>query len=137
MSFIISAPVPALQSFIVIPNPEFADTEGKPVSVNFKRTMNGVKRTFIKSNDRRILSWQFRLTRAKGVELQRFFTSYFRAKLQVEDHKGQLWQGYLTNDPFEFAAETRAGGWPGGEQVSIRVEFQGERVSAPDPTDCE
>jgi hypothetical protein len=137
MSFVISAPVPALQSFIVLPNPEFADTEGKPVSVNFKRTMNGAKRTFVKSNSRRILSWQFRLTRAKGIELQRFFTSYFRAKLQIEDHKGTIWQGYLTNDPFEFAAETKARGWPGSEQVAIRVEFQGEAVSSTAPGSCD
>lgn len=129
MSFIIAAPVPALQAYIVLPNPEFSDTEGQPVTVNFKRSMNGANKTYVKSNPRRALTWQFRMTRAKAEELRRYLKSYFRAKLQVTDHKDVIWTGYLTNDPFEFASEAKAQGWPGREMVNLSVEFQGEKVS--------
>jgi hypothetical protein len=88
--------------------------------------MNGVVYTYVKSrNGRKKFQWQFEIARNKALELREFINSYNGSLIQVIDHDGDTWLGYLRSNPFEFTGAGRAGDfWPGGETMSIMLEFE-------------
>jgi hypothetical protein len=69
--------------------------------------------------------WEFEISRNKALELREFINSYQGKLIQITDHDGDLWFGYLRNNPFEFTGAGRAGdGWPGGETMNVILEFE-------------
>lgn len=125
----ISAPYPTLQTTTILPDPEFSDGEAAVGEVIPRRAMNGTLRTYRKTTPRRRLSWDFRLTRLKALELRAFFKSYFASKVKVTDHNSRTWVGHFMNNPFELRSERIAGpdvGGVRGETYSVRIEFEGE-----------
>ncbi len=129
MSLILRAPVPGIVTTTVLPNPQFNDTQARKVELQIMRSMNGTRYTYVKSNDRQALSFTFLLTRKKALELRAFLVSYYRAKVQLTDHEGAIWEGYFTNNPFEFSTAGRANGWPGGEYCEITLQLEAEQVN--------
>ncbi len=128
--FELSAPHPLLQTTTLLPNPQFSDQENLMVSVTRKTAMDGTRYTYVKRKDnRRRLKWSFRLTRNKALELRAFVFAYFASKIKITDHKGRVWIGYFTNNPFEFDTSDRAAPaispMPRGENVNIELEFEG------------
>ena len=128
--FELSAPHPLLQTTTLLPNPQFSDQENLMVSVTRKTAMDGTRYTYVKRKDnRRRLKWSFRLTRNKALELRAFVFAYFASKIKITDHKGRVWVGYLTKNPFEFDTSDRAAPaispMPRGENVNIELEFEG------------
>ena len=128
--FELSAPHPLLQTTTLLPNPQFSDQENLMVSVTRKTAMDGTRYTYVKRKDnRRRLKWSFRLTRNKALELRAFVFAYFASKIKITDHKGRVWVGYFTNNPFEFDTSDRAepaiSPMPRGENVNIELEFEG------------
>lgn len=123
-----SAPSPALQTIIHLPNPAFGDSEGQALTVIFKRSVNNSRYSYIEANEtRRKLQFQFEMTQAKGFELIEFIRKYLRVKVEYFDELGQTWIGFFTTNPNE--TETRpvsignANAMFAG--VSIQVEFEG------------
>jgi hypothetical protein len=87
--------------------------------------MDGTLYTYVKSrNGRKKLRWEFELSRNKSLELREFINSYFDTLIEITDHDGDKWVGYLMNNPFEFTGEGRAAGWPGGESMTVQLEFE-------------
>lgn len=88
--------------------------------------MNGTLYTYVKSrNGRMKFQWEFEIARNKALELREFIDSYQGKLIQITDHDGDLWLGYLRSNPFEFTGAGRAGaGWPGGETMNIILEFE-------------
>jgi hypothetical protein len=88
--------------------------------------MNGTLYTYVKSrNGRKKFQWEFEIARNKALELREFINSYQGRLIQVTDHDNDIWVGYLRNNPFEFTGAGRAGeGWPGGETMTIILEFE-------------
>lgn len=129
MSFILQAPVPALQTTTQLPSPQFNDSEGRRLVVDVKRSMNNTKRSYVKSSARSRVTYTFLLSRMKALELRAFIQSYYAAKLRWIDNLGDVWQGYLTGNPVEFSAAGRAQGWPGGEYVEVTIQLEGTRIS--------
>jgi hypothetical protein len=88
--------------------------------------MNGVLYTYVKARaGRKKFQWEFEIARNKALELREFINSYNGQLIQVIDHDGDTWIGYLRNNPFEFAGAGRAGpSWPGGETMTITLEFE-------------
>lgn len=127
MSFILQAPVPALQTQTILPSPQFNDSESRRLSVDVKRSMNNTKRTYVKSNTRSRTTYTFLLARNKALELRAFFQSYYAAKLRWIDEKGDFWEGYLIGNPIEFSTAGRANGWPGEEYVEVTIQLEGIR----------
>lgn len=125
MTFIIQAPLPALETTMLLPDPQFNDGEARRLTVEFKRSVNGTKRSYIKTNVRSTLNYQFSLTRMKALELRAFIASYYTAKLRVTNHKDEIWLCNFTSNPFEFEFSTRASGEPGGERLNISLTFEG------------
>jgi len=89
------------------------------------RSLNGTLYTYVKSRaGRKRFQWEFELSRNKALELREFINSYRGALIQVIDHDGDTWIGYLRNNPFELSGVGRAVGWPGGETMNIMLEFE-------------
>jgi hypothetical protein len=88
--------------------------------------MDGELYTYVKSrNGRRKFRWEFEISRHKALELRAFLNSYFSDLIEVTDHDDDKWIGYFISNPFEFAGAGRAGdGWPGGETMSIFLDFE-------------
>jgi hypothetical protein len=124
------APYPMLQTLTVMPNPQFSDQETNLNTVTRKLAMDGTRYTYVKRRTRRKLLWSFRLSRNKALEVRAFFMSYFASKIRITDHRGRVWLGYFTSNPFEFDTPERAAPaispMPRGESQTIDIEFEGE-----------
>jgi hypothetical protein len=129
MSFILIAPLPDATTTTVLPNPRFNDIQGRRLQVDLKRSMNNVKRTYVKSSDRQATTYTFLLSRMKGLELREFVLAYQASKIRWVDHRGDVWEGYFTRNPFEFSGAGRAAGLPGREIVEVTIQMEGERIS--------
>jgi len=132
--FTIAAPYPALQTTILLKNPNVGDAESILDSVSTQRAVDGTLYTYIKTkNGRRKLKWDFTLSRNKCIELEGFINSYFASQVRVVDHNGRIWLGYFTSNPFDFTGKERAGpalqNWPTAENYSFSIEFQGTEVT--------
>lgn len=136
MSFLLQAPLPSLTTTTALPSPEFDDSVASRSTVEVKHAMDGTKRTYVKSNDRAKLQYTFKLARMKALELRAFVQAYYRAKIRLTTHRGELWDVYFVTNPFEFSGEASAGGWPGNELYSISLTFEGTRISSVSPGDC-
>jgi len=130
--FTFQAPYPALVTTSLLPNPQFSDSEGLTVVVTRKTAMDGTRYTYVKDKGRRKLKWTFKLTRNKALELRAFIQFYFASKIRITDHNDRVWTGYLTNNPFEFVGQEKAGPpispMPRGEFYMIDIEFEGTEV---------
>lgn len=122
MSLKLMAPLPMIQTTTILPSPQLADVDSRLHEIEIFRATNGAKRTSVKSNARRRLTYDFLLNRLKAEELKRFMQSYYQSKIRVVDHKGQVWEGYIMSNPLSFSPDAR-------ERVSVQVQFEGIKVS--------
>jgi hypothetical protein len=123
--FFLRAPYPAIQSSVALPSPEWGDSVGLTSSLQILRAMDGTRYTYVHEKDgRKRLQWDFTIARHKALELRAFIRSYYRSQIQAIDHNEDTWVGYLINNPFEHAADERAVGFPGGETMTITLEFE-------------
>lgn len=124
--FIIKGPYPRVKTTTVLPSPLWGDSSALASTVQTMRTMDGTLYTYVKDRaGRKRLRWDFELSRHKAIELREFINSYVGSKLQVIDHVNVSWFGYLKNNPFEFTGAGRAGDWwPGGETMTVLLEFE-------------
>ena len=100
MAFIIQAPHPAVVTSHYLPNPLQGDSVNSVGTVEFQRSMNGKKFSYVKSRDqRKRLLWTFRLTHAKALELQAYFEKYIGYKAKITDHMGKIYVGGLHHKP--------------------------------------
>jgi hypothetical protein len=135
MSLILQAPVPLLTTTSVFPSPQFGDGETPKHGVTVMQSMNGTLYSFVKSNARSQLQYSLTLSRMKALELRAFILSYYRAKVRLTNHKGEVWDGYFTSNPFEFSTDGKSS-LPGDAVQTITIDFEGERISAPAPANC-
>lgn len=110
----------AYQTIMYLPNPTFSDSENSTAEIRRKFSMNGTRRTYVKSKDgRRKLIMRFDLTRAKGLELHAFIRAYYSTEILLTDYNDVVWLGYFTSNPFDFETPSR------GEYQNIQIEFEG------------
>lgn len=129
--FKLEAPYPTLETLTALPSPQFLDREANLNVVNRHVAMDGTRYTYVKRRTRKKLSWTFKLTRPKALEVQAFFKVYFASRIRVTDHNGCVWVGHFTSNPFEFEAISRAAPaispMPRGETMNVDIEFEGEK----------
>lgn len=135
MSLILQAPVPAIQTTTVLPNPNFGDSEAPRSTVAMQQSMNGTLYTYVKSNARSKLQYSLTLSRMKALELRAFILAYYRAKIRLTNHKGEVWDVYFTSNPFEFSGKGRSSD-PGDSMVDITLEVEGTLVTSVSPPAC-
>ena len=123
--FVIRGPYPTLQTTTLLPSPQFSDQEALRSTVKVVRSMNGTRYTYVTSREGlHKLKWDFRVARHKALELREFIDAYYAGLVQITDHNGDIWVGYLKNNPFEFVGQSRANGWPGDELWTVTLEFE-------------
>lgn len=122
MSFKLLAPLPMIQTTSVFPSPQLDDTDSRLHEVEIFRATNGAKRSSVKSNVRRRLTYQFLLNRLKAEELKRFIQAYYRSKIRIIDHKNAVWEGYFMSNPASFSPDAL-------ERVSVQLQFEATKVS--------
>lgn len=119
------APHPSVKTTTLMPSPKWGDSKTLTASVLSMRSMDGTLYTYIKSrNGRKKFKWEFEVARDKALEIREFINSYRGEVIQITDHDGDEWIGYLRNNPFEFTGVGRAVGWPGNETMNIMLEFE-------------
>ena len=129
MSFILQAPMPNLQTTIVLPSPQFNDSQSPRSTVEIKQSMNGTLYSYVKSNARQRLVYTFQLRRLKALELRAFILAYYRAQVRITNHLGEVWDVYFTVNPFEFSGAGR-------DVNEVTLECDGILVSPVAPSQC-
>lgn len=112
---------------IVLPRPEFGDTESSTDKLNLLRSMTGKIFTYRKTSDRQRLVYNFTLTRYKALELRQFILRQSNNYIILTNWKGQVWVVKLTNNPFEFAFKEHTKNDFG--RITVGLEFEGIKVS--------
>jgi hypothetical protein len=56
--------------------------------------------------------------------LRAFLKVYYATPIRLTDHDGTQWLAYLQNNPFELAADAKAEPFPGGETMTVTLEFE-------------
>jgi len=122
----VSAPYPTLETVTLLPNPEFGDSEALRDTVQMRRAMDGTTYSYVRrTGGRHQLQYDFNLSRMKALELIAFVRSYQASKIQLTDHRDQVWVGNITVNPMEPETVLRSQTSPGRERVSVRLEFEG------------
>ena len=123
--FFIRAPYPSMHVTVELPSPNWSDSVTLTSSLQVLHSMSGVQYTYVhEKGGRKRLQWDFTLSRHKALELRAFLKVYYRTQMEIIDHSGVSWIGYLTNNPFESAGSGRAVDFPGGETMDITLEFE-------------
>lgn len=111
----------AYQTTTILPNPGWSDSENLVDEIMLKRVMEGGRYTYIKTkNSRRKLTFNFKLSRLKSLELRAFIQSYFSSAITLIDHLNQTWIGKFTVNPFEFTSTN-------ADIINIQLEFEGQK----------
>jgi hypothetical protein len=128
MSVILQAPFPSLTTATILPNPQLANVESHRQTVEFHRSLNNTKRTYVKSSSRKLLTFAFRLTKGKALELEAFIKLFYASRIKMIDHEGKTWIVNFESNPFEFSESERAGGVPGNAMNTITLNFEGVQI---------
>lgn len=132
---ILQAPIPTLTTTTILPSPREGDSEAHRPSLDIKQSMNGVKYCYVKSNSRSKLQYNLTLSRMKALELEAFIKAYYRAKIRLTNHKGEVWSVNFTVNPFEFSGVSRSSD-PGGSSVDVSLEFEGTILTSVSSPNC-
>jgi len=125
----LGAPYPGVEVYTYLPNPEFTDSENSVGTVEFKRSMNNVRYSYVKSRAQyRRIQFAIEMTRMKALELRAFILQYKSRRIELVDHLNQRWLGYITTNPNEFESTTPINGVDadiGYATYRIQLEFRG------------
>lgn len=111
---------------VVLPCPQFGDSEAYQGTINLKRTMTGSTLTYIKQTELKKLKYTFQLGTRKYLELRDFILAHPAEVITLTNWKGEIWYVYITNNPVEF---TVSGRWqPVGELTEVTLEFEGVKL---------
>jgi hypothetical protein len=123
--FKIEAPHPGYQTTVILPSPNWGDSVEITGTMASARAMDGTLYTYSKQRaGRKRLRFIFEISRSKALELRAFIKVYYRHAMRLIDHNDEEWTAYLQNNPFEFAGDSKADGFPGGETMTITLEFE-------------
>ena len=123
--FKIEAPFPGYQTTVLLPSPARGDSEEIASSLTTARAMDGTLYTYTKQRQgRKRLRYTFVIARSKALELRAFLKVYYRSAMRITDHDDTTWIGYLQGNPFDIQGQSKAGGFPGGETMTVNLQFE-------------
>lgn len=120
--FVLSVP----EQTVVLPAPEWDDSDGNEGELSVRRAMNSELYTYIKSTHRQNLKYRFFLTQTKSEELQEFIWNYNDSIMNILNHKDEIWKAQLKINPVDFVSENK---WSCTEKISVTLEFEGVKVN--------
>lgn len=123
--FMLEAPYPGYQTTVLLPNPNWGNSVAVASSMTTIRAMDGTLYTYVKQREgRKRFQFDFEISRSKALELRAFIQAYYRTAMRFRDPNDIKWVAYLQNNPFEFAGDSKADPFPGGETMTITLEFE-------------
>jgi len=123
----LQSPFEGPEHVITLPKPLVGNTENIVSDLLLKKSMNGVKRTYIKYNTSRRLTYTFSMTRNKGLEFEYFLKQHNGHSMKLTTWEGEIWRVFLITNPLSFNQPRR--GAVCGPQVEIDLEFEGVQLS--------
>ncbi len=121
MSVFLQAPWDLIQTTIKLPSPNLGNLKNRVLSVNIRNSISGVIYSYVKTNPRVKLSWDFYLDFDKAHELQLFVETYNDIEWRVTTWEEEVFKAILINDP-DFSRVAR------GDRTQVRLEFEGVRI---------
>jgi hypothetical protein len=119
---VLQAPHYLIQTTTILPNPDYEDAEGLASALITKTARDGTLYTYVRSNQRRILSYEWFLTREKALELEAFLKAYYGEEMRLTNHKDEVWRVKIIDDILEFNTPMRQ------ERQMIALQFEGVRL---------
>ena len=108
---------------IVLPQPQWGDTErGNHVAI-FNRTMDGTCYSIIRTVTSRTYTWTFELPRLKAIEFLDFYEEKNASLWQIERPTDTL-TGYVKLNPATLEMLRRGVSATSEEVVSLQMEFE-------------
>jgi len=123
MSVILQAPYPGMVATTVLPSPDLGDNEALKNRLDIHKSMTGLRRTYVNSSDRNTLTYNFKITRSKALELEEFIKAYNSEQWRVTSYDGRVWIVNLMNNPFQFTSISKAG--PRRETLTVQLQLEG------------
>ncbi len=123
--FKLEAPHPGYQTTILLPSPTWGNTLEVASSMASIRAMDGTLYTYVKARaGRKRFQFSFEIARSKAMELRAFIRVYYRFPVRLTDQDNNQRVVYMQSNPFELAANSKAESFPGGETVTISLDFE-------------
>jgi hypothetical protein len=111
---------------LVLPAPEMSDSLSSVDNMNLRRAMNGTVYTYVQRTGLSKLEYKFIMDRYKAYELRVFIQNNLSKQQTLTNWKGEIWLGYISNNPFNFTNVPGYG--PCGERYECTVEFEGTQI---------
>lgn len=115
--FTLQAPASSIQVTTVLPSPLWGDSYNNKSESRLKRSMNNVVYTYPRNSSTLHLSYKFRLTQSKALELIAFIETFYGTRIKITDHNNSMWLGFITNSPPSLSVVER------DEVQEISLEF--------------
>lgn len=128
----LAAPYATPMTITLLRNPDLNNEEGLDLVVDHRRAMDGTRYTYVKSSDKRRLSWGWtNIDRGKMIEVLEFIYEYQGQEIQIVDWRGDVWRGYILTQPFELETNIKHSpcGEVRGEGGDFKIELLAHRVT--------
>ena len=128
--FLLRGPYPNSVVTSILPSPEFGDEVSLVADVTVKRATDSCTRTYVKNKQgNKLLTFDWRLTRDKAIELRSFLDLYHSQVLQIVDHRDRVWVVHLVVDGTDFTTVGRwfsktFSGLEGVRQEEVNIQLQ-------------
>jgi hypothetical protein len=122
----VSLAAPATGQSIVLPTPEFGDTEDYQQRHIPKRSMTNVLYTYAKKNSLQKLMYRFVIGRPMALRLETFLADNIANVIDMQNWRGEIWKIMITNNPVTFTARSLF--LNEGERYEVDLEFTGVRI---------
>lgn len=122
MTVILIAPHELPQTAIQLPSPKLNDTHNVSDDVIVRNSMNGVLYSYVKSNNRLEINWDFNVSKEKAIELEEFIKVYSSYNFRLIDWRSRVFKVKLINLPLVFSSASL------NERQNVRLQFEGERL---------
>jgi hypothetical protein len=104
---------------IVLPSPELNDTHGLDMGLVVKRAYDGGRITYIRTPVIATLNLQFaHINRVKAEEMYQFLKNTKGKEIEMIDHQGYIWRGYIPTPIHKFTHTAR-------RNNTFTIEFEG------------
>lgn len=113
---------------IVLPNPEFNDTQALVAGVKIIRTITGGTYSYAKNSSNRKLKYKFHITQRKAFEVRQFLLDFLATRVMLYNWQGEIWSGFFLSDPAEIVSILHGDACI-GDLYEVELDFQGIRIN--------
>lgn len=114
-------------SAIILPAPEFNDTESFGNKVTIKRSMVGGYTSYVQTSKEKSFKYTWHLGLNKALELKQFLKKHITSSINVVNWKGEVWKSKIFTNPNTLTQLSRFNNEL--ELSEIELQFQGVKIN--------